>query len=91
MALRWRIPQGQRRRISMALLRAQPAIAGAMGVSLSTVNRAHMAYDQRGIKTLRPKPCGRSQGEIRYLHQQRKPGTDRKDWLSRLERPECQD
>jgi transposase len=29
-----------------------------MGVSLSTVNRAHMAYDQGGIKALEPKPCG---------------------------------
>ncbi len=27
----------------------QPAIAAAMGVSLSTVNRAHMAYDQGGV------------------------------------------
>jgi hypothetical protein len=27
----------------------QPAIAAAMGVSLSTVNRAHMAYDHGGI------------------------------------------
>src|SRR6266550_2163364 len=29
---------------------AQPLIAAAMGVSLSTVNRAHMAYDHGGIK-----------------------------------------
>ena len=29
-----------------------------MGVSLSTVNRAHMAYDQGGIKALKPKPNG---------------------------------
>jgi transposase len=36
----------------------QPAIAAAMGVSLSTVNRAHMAYDQGGIKALKPKPNG---------------------------------
>jgi transposase len=61
-ALRWKIPAVQRQRISMVLLResgmTQPAIAGAMGVSLSTVNRAHMAYDQGGIKALRPKPCG---------------------------------
>ena len=61
-ALRWKIPEVQRQRISMVLLResgmTQPAIAGAMGVSLSTVNRAHMAYDQGGIKALRPKPCG---------------------------------
>jgi transposase len=61
-ALRWKIPAVQRQRISMVLLResgmTQPAIAGAMGVSLSTVNRAHMAYDQGGIKALGPKPCG---------------------------------
>jgi len=62
-ALRWKnIPEKQRQRIRMVLLReeglAQPAIAAAMGVSLSTVNRAHMAYDQGGIKALKPKPCG---------------------------------
>ena len=52
-ALHWRMAEKQRRRIQMVLLReeglAQPAIAAAMGVSLSTVNRAHMAYDQGGI------------------------------------------
>src|SRR6201984_93320 len=37
---------------------AQPAIAAAMGVSLSTVNRAHMAYDHGGIKALKPRPNG---------------------------------
>jgi hypothetical protein len=46
-ALYWKIPPAQRQRIQMVLLResgmAQPAIAAAMGVSLSTVNRAHMA------------------------------------------------
>jgi transposase len=46
----------------MVLLResgmTQPAIAAAMGVSLSTVNRAHMAYDHGGIKALKPKPSG---------------------------------
>src|SRR5215831_14391716 len=61
-ALRWKIPARQRERIQMVLLResgmAQPAIAAAMGVSLSTVNRAHMAYDQGGIKALKPKPNG---------------------------------
>ena len=44
----------------MVLLReyglTQPAIAEAMGSSLSTVNRAHMAYDEGGIKALKPKP-----------------------------------
>ncbi|MGI8568182.1 MAG: helix-turn-helix domain-containing protein, partial [Methylocella sp.] len=46
-ALRWKIPALQRQRIQMVLLResgmTQPSIAAAMGVSLSTVNRAHMA------------------------------------------------
>ena len=54
--LRWNIPAAQRQRIQMVLLRecgmTQPAIAAAMGVSLSTVNRAHMAYDHGGIKAL---------------------------------------
>jgi transposase len=36
----------------------QPEIAAAMGVSLSTVNRAHMAYDHGGIRALKPKPNG---------------------------------
>src|SRR3974377_640259 len=61
-ALRWKIPEAQRPRIQMVLLResgmTQPAISDAMGVSLSTVNRAHMAYDQGGIKALKPKPNG---------------------------------
>src|SRR5258708_9823147 len=61
-ALRWKILAAQRQRIQMVLLResgmAQPAIAAAMGVSLSTVNRAHMAYDHGGIKALKPKPNG---------------------------------
>ena len=46
-ALRWKLPAVQRDPIQMVLLResgmTQPAIAEAMGVSLSTVN--HMAYD----------------------------------------------
>src|ERR1700752_1179848 len=61
-AVRWKMPAAQRQRIQMVLLResgmAQPAIAAAMGVSLSTVNRAHMAYDQGGIRALKPKPNG---------------------------------
>jgi hypothetical protein len=61
-ALRWKIPAAQRQRIQMVLLReggmTQPAIAAAMGASLSTVNRAHMAYDHGGIKALKPKPNG---------------------------------
>jgi len=59
-ALRWKIPAAQRQRIQMVLLResgmAQPAIAAAMGVSLSTVNRAHMAYNHGGIKGSSPSP-----------------------------------
>ena len=66
-ALHWRMAEKQRRRIQMVLLReeglAQPAIAAAMGVSLSTVSRAHMAYDQGGIKALEPQPCGGRQRE----------------------------
>src|SRR5260221_13316378 len=33
------------------------------GVSLSTVNRAHMSYDGGGIKALKPKPIGGRQRE----------------------------
>src|SRR6201997_930419 len=66
-ALRWKLPSTQRERIQMVLLReggmTQPAIAAAMGVSLSTVNRAHMAYDGGGIKALKPKPIGGRQRE----------------------------
>jgi transposase len=40
----------------------QPEIGQAMGVSLSTVNRAHMAYDHGGRKAVEPKPSG---GRIR--------------------------
>jgi transposase len=61
-AVRWKIPAVQRQRIQMVLLResgmTQPAIAAVMGVSLSTVNRAQMAFDQGGIKALKPKPSG---------------------------------
>src|SRR5271169_4358262 len=61
-ALHWKIPPEQRQRIQMVLLResgvTQPAIAEVIGVSLSTVNRAHMAYDDGGIKALKPKPIG---------------------------------
>jgi hypothetical protein len=51
-SLRWKnIPPAQRERIQMVLLReswlTQPQIAQALGVSLSTVNRALMAYDTR--------------------------------------------
>ena len=61
-ALRWKGHPEQRQRIQMVLLResgmTQPAIAEAMGVSLSTMNRAHMAYDHGGLKALRRKPSG---------------------------------
>ena len=61
-ALRWRGEPGRRQRIQMVLLReggmTQPTIAEAMGVSLSTVNRSHMAYDHGGLPALNPKPSG---------------------------------
>jgi transposase len=51
-ALRWKGDPQKRQRIQMVLLResgmTRPAIAEAMGVSLSTVDRAHMAYDSGG-------------------------------------------
>ena len=54
------MPAVERQRIQMVLLResgmTQPLIAAAMGVSLSTVNRAHMTYDHGGIKALKPRP-----------------------------------
>jgi transposase len=67
-ALYWKkVPPVQRQRIHMVLLResglTQPEIAEAMCVSLSTVNRAHMAYDEGGIKALKPKPIGGRQRE----------------------------
>lgn len=51
-----------RQRIQMVLLqdgKTQPQIAELTGVSLSTVNRAHMAYDSGGVNALKPKPRGR--------------------------------
>ena len=74
-ALRWKIPEAQRQRIQMVLLResgmTQPAIAEAMGVSLSTVNRAHMAFDHDGIKALKPKPIGGRQRENMTLSEEK--------------------
>jgi transposase len=74
-ALRWKLPAVQRERIQMVLLResgmTQPAISEAMGVSLSTVNRAHMAYDAAGIKALKPKPIGGRQRENMTLAQEK--------------------
>src|SRR6201998_3857670 len=61
-ALKGRPHVATRQRIQMVLLReggmTQPEIAAAMGVSLSTVNRTHMAYDDGGIKALKPKANG---------------------------------
>ena len=62
----------------MVLLResgmTKPEIAAAMGVSLSTVNRAPMAYDQ----ALKPKPNGgrppRRPGWCRCLARRRRRG-----------------
>jgi transposase len=66
-ALYWKGDPKRRERIQMVLLREsgmpQPAIAEAMGVSLSTVNRAHMAYDRGGLKALKSKPSGGRQRE----------------------------
>ena len=74
-ALRWKIPPVQRQRIQMVLLResgmTQPLIAAAMGVSLSTVNRAHMAYDHGGVKALKPKPSGGRQRENMTLEEEK--------------------
>jgi transposase len=75
-ALHWKnITEKQRQRIQMVLLResgmTQPAIAEAMGVSLSTVNRAHMAYDHGGIKALKAKPSGGRQHENMTLAEEK--------------------
>jgi predicted ArsR family transcriptional regulator len=60
-ALRWKGQPEQRQRIQMVLLResgmTQPAIAEAMGVSLSTVNRAHMAMTATGSRRSNPSPA----------------------------------
>jgi transposase len=71
----WKLPAVQRERIQMVLLRergmTQPEIAEAMGVSLSTVNRAHVAYDAGGIKALKPKPIGGRQCENMTLPEEK--------------------
>ena len=75
MALRWKIAPEQRRRIQMVLLResgmTQPLIASAMGVSLSTVNRAHMAYDHGGLEALKPRPSGGRKRENMTLEEEK--------------------
>ena len=57
-ALRWKIPAAQRQRIQMVLLReggmTQPAIAAAMGVSLSTVNARIWSMTTVGSKRSSP-------------------------------------
>ena len=64
-----------RQRIQMILLRedgsTQPKIAELMGVSLSTVNRAHMAYDNGGVNALRPKPTGGRRNENMTLEEEK--------------------
>ena len=74
-ALRLKIPAEQRQRIQMVLLResgmTQPLIAAAMGVSLSTVNRAHIAYDHGGIEALKPKPNGGRKRENMTLEEEK--------------------
>ena len=65
-----------RQRIQMILLRedgkTQPDIAELTGVSLSTVNRAHMAYDNGGVNALRSKPTGGRRNENMTLEEERK-------------------
>src|ERR1700739_3332777 len=65
----------QRQRIQMVLLResgmTQPLIAAAMGVSLSTVNRAHMAYDHGGLEALKPRPSGGRKRENMTLEEEK--------------------
>lgn len=74
-ALRWKIPEAQRQPIQMVLLResgmTQPSLAEAMGVSLSTVNRAHMAFDHGGMQALKPKPIGGRQRENMTLAEEK--------------------
>ena len=74
-ALRWKIPTDQRQRIQMVLLResgmTQPLIAAAMGMSLSTVNRAHMAYDHGGLEALKPRPSGGRKHENMTLEEEK--------------------
>src|SRR2546430_12947458 len=64
-----------RQRMQMLLLRedgkTQPKIAELMGVSLSTVNRAHMAYDNGGVNALRPKPTGGRRRENMTLDEEK--------------------
>jgi transposase len=64
-----------RQRIQMVLLRedgmTQPKIAELTGMSLSTVNRAHMAYDNGGVNALRRKPTGGRRRENMTLEEEK--------------------
>jgi transposase len=64
-----------RQRIQMVLLRedgkTQPRIAELVGMSLSTVNRAHMAYDNGGVNALRPRPTGGRRRENMTLDEEK--------------------
>jgi transposase len=64
-----------RQRIQMVLLRedgmTQPKVAELTGMSLSTVNRAHMAYDSGGVKGLRRKPTGGRRRENMTLKEEK--------------------
>jgi transposase len=74
-ALRRKIAAEQRQCIQLVLLResgmTQPLIAAAMGVSLSTVNRADMAYDHGGIEALKPRPSGGRKRENKSLREEK--------------------
>jgi Homeodomain-like domain len=65
-----------RQRIQMILLRedgkTQPGVAELTGVSLSTVNRAHVAYDNGGVNALRSKPTGGRRHENMTVEEERK-------------------
>ena len=64
-----------RQRIQMVLLRedgmTQPKVAELTGMSLSTVNRAHMAYDSGRVKGLRRKPTGGRRRENMTLKEEK--------------------
>lgn len=65
-----------RQRIQMVLLRedgmTQPKIAELTGMSLSTVNRAHMAYDNGGVNALKRKPTGGRRRENMTLEEEKR-------------------
>ncbi len=65
-----------RLRIQMVVLResgmSQPTIADMTGTSLSTVNRAHMAYNREGLKGLLSKARGGRRSENMTLTEEKK-------------------